>query len=309
MIGTQHIKSIQQTPFGSMLKDRAFQDFKNFRYKFNGKESDGEINGENNSYDFGARIYDNRLGRWLSVDPEFKRYAYCSPYVAFGDNPIYYIDPSGEILKVAGDEKARETARAALQTLTNDKVMIDKDGIVTVVAGNENPGKKLSFGTRLISEAVVNKQTTTIIISDANKTSANQEAMDSGVPTDAIVEWNPNETKGGIDVNGGTTRPAEIGLAHEVVHAVMDMFGSATDDENQLFGDPDDNGQDSNMGVSEVNTRLAENEIRKEQGLPLRKIPEGVNRETGEKINTSVPIPTPPPKGKIILNAPKKILD
>jgi RHS repeat-associated protein len=39
-----------------------------YRYGFNGKEKNNEISGEGNSYDFGARIYDPRLGRWLSTD-------------------------------------------------------------------------------------------------------------------------------------------------------------------------------------------------------------------------------------------------
>jgi RHS repeat-associated protein len=40
-----------------------------YRYGFGGHEKDDEIKGEGNSLDFGARIYDPRLGRWLSVDP------------------------------------------------------------------------------------------------------------------------------------------------------------------------------------------------------------------------------------------------
>ncbi len=40
-----------------------------YRYGFNGKESDDEIKGEGNQQDYGMRIYDTRLGRFLSVDP------------------------------------------------------------------------------------------------------------------------------------------------------------------------------------------------------------------------------------------------
>jgi RHS repeat-associated protein len=67
-----------------------------YRYGFNGKEKDDEINGSGNDYDFGARIYDSRLGRWLSLDPLQEKYAGLSPYNFCGNNPIMLIDPDGK---------------------------------------------------------------------------------------------------------------------------------------------------------------------------------------------------------------------
>jgi len=66
-----------------------------YRYGFNGKEKDDEIKGEGNSIDFGARMYDSRLGRWLRPDPLDKKYPYESSFSAFGNNPILYVDPDG----------------------------------------------------------------------------------------------------------------------------------------------------------------------------------------------------------------------
>jgi RHS repeat-associated protein len=40
-----------------------------YRYGFNGKENDNEVKGDGNQVDFGARIYDPRVGRFLSGDP------------------------------------------------------------------------------------------------------------------------------------------------------------------------------------------------------------------------------------------------
>src|SRR5690606_25374295 len=56
-------------------------------------EKDDEIKGNGNSYDFGARIYDSRLVRWLSLDPLASKYPSESPYIFVGNNPIFYIDP------------------------------------------------------------------------------------------------------------------------------------------------------------------------------------------------------------------------
>ena len=291
-------------PFGMPMPGRSFNS-NSYKYGFNGKEKDDEVKGNGNSYDFGARIYDPRIGRWLSVDPQFKQYPHFSPYTAFGDNPIYYIDPEGETLRIAGDETARMKAQVALQKLTNDKVEVMADGLVKITAGNENPGKKLVFGTQLLKGMSASDKTAIISLTTGqNVTRANQENVDSGVPTDSEIAWNPDNTEGGLDVNGSKTRPTEIGLAHEVVHGLLNALGRATDDENLLFGDPDDNGQDSNMGIAELNTRLAENAIRKEQGLAERLVPEGMNRETGEKIDTSKPIEPPPSKPTISM--PKK---
>lgn len=36
-------------------------------YGFNRRERDDEVKGAANSLDFGARIYDPRVGRWLSL--------------------------------------------------------------------------------------------------------------------------------------------------------------------------------------------------------------------------------------------------
>ncbi len=47
----------------------------------------------NNSIDFGARIYDNRLGRFYSVDPI--TYPYWSPFQYDGNSPIFIKDVLG----------------------------------------------------------------------------------------------------------------------------------------------------------------------------------------------------------------------
>ncbi|WP_107039112.1 RHS repeat-associated core domain-containing protein [Brumimicrobium mesophilum] len=67
-----------------------------YRYGFNGMEKDDKIKGEGNSLDFGARIYDPRVGRWLSTDPLESEYIDQSPYNFVANNPIGHKDPDGE---------------------------------------------------------------------------------------------------------------------------------------------------------------------------------------------------------------------
>ncbi len=66
-----------------------------YRYGFNGKENDNEVKGEGNQQDYGMRIYDPRLGRFLSSDPLYKDYAELSPYQYASDNPVQNIDVDG----------------------------------------------------------------------------------------------------------------------------------------------------------------------------------------------------------------------
>jgi RHS repeat-associated protein len=66
-----------------------------YLFGFNSMERDDEVKGAGNSLDFGARIYDSRLGRWLSVDPLSAAYASIAPFVFVANTPIIAIDSDG----------------------------------------------------------------------------------------------------------------------------------------------------------------------------------------------------------------------
>lgn len=81
-------------PFGmTMQTDHMQKDYRSIGY--GGKETDDEIKGLDNSYDFDARMYDPRLGRWLSIDPLQSRYASYSPYNYVLNSPMILKDPDG----------------------------------------------------------------------------------------------------------------------------------------------------------------------------------------------------------------------
>jgi len=79
-----------------MLVPNRHANSSNYRYGFNGMEADNEIKGEGNSYDFGARMYDPRVGRWFVRDPLESKYANLSPYSYTENNPIFFKDPDGK---------------------------------------------------------------------------------------------------------------------------------------------------------------------------------------------------------------------
>jgi RHS repeat-associated protein len=69
-----------------------------YRYGYNGKEKDDELKGAGNSYDYGARFYDPRVGRWLSIDPLKDIYPAISPFVYSANTPIMAYDPDGRVV-------------------------------------------------------------------------------------------------------------------------------------------------------------------------------------------------------------------
>lgn len=66
-----------------------------YRYGFNGKEKSDEMHGEGNIYDYGFRIYNPRLGKFLSVDPLSKSYPWNSTYAYAENDVIQSIDLDG----------------------------------------------------------------------------------------------------------------------------------------------------------------------------------------------------------------------
>jgi len=96
-------------PFGMTMPGRSYEaaGINGHRYGYNGKENDNEVKGEGNSLDYGARIYDPRVGRWLSVDPKAHLMPSWTPYQMAFNSPLAFIDSEGEI------PTASEAARMA----------------------------------------------------------------------------------------------------------------------------------------------------------------------------------------------------
>jgi RHS repeat-associated protein len=82
-------------PFGSLMPGRKYNAGE-YRYGFNGKEKDDEVTGVTGAtYDYGFRIYDSRISRFLSVDPLTKSYPMLTPYQFVSNTPIQAIDLDG----------------------------------------------------------------------------------------------------------------------------------------------------------------------------------------------------------------------
>ena len=72
--------------------NRHIQDPTGYRYAYQGQEKDPETGKEA----FELRLWDSRIGRWLTTDPAGQ---YSSPYLGMGNNPVNGVDGDGGIWK------------------------------------------------------------------------------------------------------------------------------------------------------------------------------------------------------------------
>ena len=107
-----------------------------YRFGFQGQEKDDEIKGSGNSVFYKQRIYDPRIGKFLSVDPLTKEYAWYTPYQFAGNKPIAFVDRDGE-------EEARpdEIVHALLNVI--DAIAVDGNRAKAIEAAS-NSGLPIS---------------------------------------------------------------------------------------------------------------------------------------------------------------------
>jgi RHS repeat-associated protein len=78
-----------------LMPKRSYSAAGSYRYGFNGKENDNDVKGLGNQQDYGMRIYDARVGRFLSVDPLQEHFPELTPYQFCHNSPVDGIDLDG----------------------------------------------------------------------------------------------------------------------------------------------------------------------------------------------------------------------
>lgn len=142
-----------------------------YRYAYQGQEKDPETEKEA----FELRLWDSRIGRWLTTDPARQ---FASPYLGMGNNPISGVDPDGGYVYIIGKDGR---ILGALDEVVGTEIGLDEVGKFIddpnnhIFLKDSNLGGNRRYGNTLGGPLIVDKQTTlnrnTVIplVSEANK--------------------------------------------------------------------------------------------------------------------------------------------
>jgi RHS repeat-associated protein len=193
-------------PFGSPMDGRNFSSDK-YRFGFNGKENDNEMKSIGNSLDFGARIYDSRIGRWLSLDPLQAKYPDLTPYNFSANNSIFIIDPDGKRILIANGGETYEY---------DGKTKYESQNLFILNAISAIEQAKSYGGTKTIMKVVNNEQIVTIVEMPYEQTKTEGVEFDDSDPKDVKIRWN---ARAGVkDAFSGRILKSGRGLFLELIH-------------------------------------------------------------------------------------------
>ena len=152
----------------------------------NGQEKDDEIVGSGNCYSFTFRMYDARLGRFLSVDPIGKNYPHATPYGFAENSPIQAID-------LEGLEKYKVTGRSfiPMATVSNPQyIPYLNDNVPASFAGDNRNSYQLN-STSYRTEQQVNVDFDNKKVSYSSNTASGSKGLDKAGKVVATSEAGP----------------------------------------------------------------------------------------------------------------------
>ena len=226
-----------------------------------------------NLYDFEARFYDPALCQFPEADPLAEDYCPLSPYLYCAANPILFVDPTGNYISIqVGSEVYYVRMSSNMQYEAYDSDLRPYSGydprILEILAAL-NYLKTGTFGaslTNLLADSPL--KTIYIMVYDENAFRRNADGLGN-----SLIMWNPYSTFGGVSYIHGvgytSYTPSYVNLAHELGHALNDLFGCYDETPWFTYFDAD---KQMNMTpqMSENFACMVENKVRMEHNVPIR---------------------------------------
>jgi hypothetical protein len=219
----------------------------------------------------------DQLTRFMTIDRYAEKYYGLTPYQYAANNPIKFIDVNGDSIWVSTNTTV--TNPDGTTSVQTNRYYYGQDangnyGFIDPTSGNIYSGSdqfvgQVSTALGTLRQNSVGQGLVDNLMNSTNNTQIVQRGSNSADSQNgSYIAWNPTGTTGAPDQTGSTTRPAYIGLGHEMAH-VQDVW-SGTINHNPWVSVTLPNGTTRNIENAEIYATHMENRIRAEHGLSLR---------------------------------------
>jgi RHS repeat-associated protein len=196
--------SFDYLPFGTIARENGDATLTDRR--FTGQEYDPETG----LYHFGSRLYDADVGRFLAPDP---RNQFFSPYLYAANNPLSFVDPTGQFAIIAAlvegladliavSVVASETTEVVATTTTT--VTSIAEGTEAVATGAETVSTAIGTGSEIASGdslVATSAEATTTSLSEASSVASEAaevenvsvSSLESSSAQTSVRQYNPTQ--------------------------------------------------------------------------------------------------------------------